>query len=144
MTPLSNDPLHLLLVEDSHADQRLFHENLKALPLPLPIQLDIVQDGDEALAFLRQQAPYTKAQRPHFIFLDMYLPRTTGFEVLGELERDPGLTTIPVVACVGSTITKEALKSYRLPADCYFLKGYDPEELLRILIHCQAHATVAA
>jgi chemotaxis family two-component system response regulator Rcp1 len=144
MTQFSNEPLRLLLVEDSHADRRLFQENLRALPLPLAIQLDIVQDGDEALAFVRQQAPYTEAQRPHFIFLDMYLPRKTGFEVLGELERDPRLTTIPVIACVGSTLTKELLQSYRLPADCYFLKGYDPEELLRILTHCRARATALA
>jgi CheY-like chemotaxis protein len=74
----------------------------------------------------------------------MYLPRKTGFEVLGELEQDPLLTTIPVVACLGSTIMKEALKSYRLPADCYFLKGYDPEELLRILTRCHARAPATA
>jgi CheY-like chemotaxis protein len=81
MTPLPNEPVRLLFVEDNTADRRLFHENLKALPLPLAIRLEIVQDGEEALAFLRQQAPYAEAQRPHFIFLDMYLPRKTGFEV---------------------------------------------------------------
>lgn len=141
MTTTPNDPLRLLLVEDNNADLRLFRENLKALPLPLPTHLEIVRDGEEAMAFLQQRAPYANAQRPHFIFLDMYLPRKTGFEVLRELERDPILTTIPVVACIGSSLTKEQLRSYHLPADCYFLKGYNPEELLRILTRCHAHTT---
>jgi CheY-like chemotaxis protein len=144
MTLLPSEPVRLLLVEDNGADRRLFQENLKALPFPLPIRLDIVTDGEEALAFLRQQPPYADVQRPHFIFLDLYLPRKTGFEVLGELEQNPTLTTIPVVACLGSSLMKEELAVYRLPADCFFLKGYDPAELLRILTHCRAHATATA
>jgi CheY-like chemotaxis protein len=68
----------------------------------------------------------------------MYLPKKTGFEVLLELEQDASLITIPVVACIGSVLTKDQLEPYRLPADCFFLKGYDPEELLRILTHCRA------
>lgn len=141
MTLSSNAPLRLLLVEDSSADLRLFQETLKALPLQT--SLDIVRDGEEALAFLRQQAPYTDAQLPDFIFLDMYLPKKTGFQVLRELEQNATLTTIPVVACIGSNLIKEQLEPYRLPADCFFLKGYDPEALLRILTHCYARTVVA-
>ena len=74
----------------------------------------------------------------------MYLPKKTGFEVLVELEQDTTLNTIPVVACIGSVLTKDQLAPYRLPADCFFLKGYDPEELLRILTHCRARAAAAA
>jgi CheY-like chemotaxis protein len=136
MPPVPSEPLRLLLVEDSSADLRLFQESLKALTLHTT--LAIVQDGEEALAFLHRHAPYTEAPRPDFIFLDLYLPKKTGFEVLVELEQDADLTLIPVVACIGSVLTKEQLAPYRLPADCYFLKGYDPEALLRILTHCRA------
>ena len=136
MTSLPNEPVRLLLVEDNGADLRLFQETLKALPLQTA--LDIVRDGEEALAFLQQQSPYADAQRPDFIFLDMYLPKKTGFEVLVELEQDTTLNTIPVVACIGSVLAKDQLEPYRLPMDCFFLKGYDPEELLRILTHCRA------
>lgn len=142
MTSLPSEPLRLLLVEDSSADLRLFQETLKALTVQT--HLDIVRDGDEALAFLQQQAPYADAPRPDFIFLDMYLPKKTGFEVLVELEQDTTLNTIPVVACIGSVLTKDQLEPYRLPADCFFLKGYDPEELLRILTHCRARAAATA
>jgi len=142
MTLLASAPLRLLLVEDNGADLRLFQENLKALPLQT--SLDILRDGEEVLAFLQQRAPYTDAQRPDFIFLDMYLPKKTGFQVLRELEQDENLATIPVVACIGSSLTKEQLEPYRLPADCFFMKGYDPEELLRILTHCRAQTALAS
>src|SRR5262245_53447463 len=66
MTPVASQPLRLLLVEDNGADLRLFQETLKALSLP--ISLDIVRDGEEVLAFLQQRAPYAEAQRPDFIF----------------------------------------------------------------------------
>jgi chemotaxis family two-component system response regulator Rcp1 len=138
MTLLPRSPLRLLLVEDSNADLRLFQETIKALPLQTA--LDIFRDGEEVLAFLQQQAPYADAQRPDFIFLDMYLPKKTGFQVLLELEQDATLTTIPVVACIGSVIAKYQLESYRLPADCFFLKGYGPEQQQRILTHCHARA----
>jgi CheY-like chemotaxis protein len=98
------------------------------------------RDGEEVLTFLQQQAPYADAKRPDFIFLDMYLPKKTGFQVLLELEQEAALTTIPVVACVGSVFAKHQLEPYRLPADCFFLKGYDPEQQQRILTHCHTRA----
>jgi CheY-like chemotaxis protein len=142
MALLPSEPVRLLLVEDSNADLRLFQETLKALPLQTA--LDIFRDGEEVLAFLQQQGPYAGAQRPDFIFLDMYLPKKTGFQVLLELEQDATLATIPVVACIDSVLAKQQLEPYRLPADCFFLKGYDPEELLRILTQCRARAATTA
>lgn len=108
MILLPSEPMRLLLVEDNGADRRLFQENLKALPFPLPIRLDIVTDGEEALAFLRQQPPYADVPRPHCIFLDLYLPRKTGFEVLGtgagfHLDHDSGGRVSRVEPAEGGT-----------------------------------------
>jgi two-component system, chemotaxis family, response regulator Rcp1 len=128
--------VRLLLVEDNSADVRLMRENLKAVDLPT--HLDVVSDGDDALCFLRRQAPYMDAARPDFILLDLHLPRKDGFAVLNELEQDPSLRTIPVVVCLGSGLDKERVKEYRLPADCLFIKGYDPDALRRIMTNCQA------
>jgi chemotaxis family two-component system response regulator Rcp1 len=129
-------PVRLLLVEDNGADVRLMRENLKAVDLPT--HLDVVSDGDDALCFLRRQAPYADAARPDFILLDLHLPRKDGFAVLIELEQDPDLREIPVIVCLGSGLDTERVKEYHLPADCFFIKGYDPEALRRILTSCQA------
>jgi two-component system response regulator len=128
--------VRLLLVEDNGADVRLMRENLKAVDLPT--HLDVVSDGDDALCFLRRQAPYADAARPDFILLDLHLPRKDGFAVLVELEQDPDLREIPVVVCLGSGLDSERVKEYRLPVDCLFIKGYDPEALRRILTSCRA------
>ena len=129
-------PVYLLLVEDNDADIRLMQENLKAIQLP--IHLTVVIDGEPALCFLRRQAPYADAVRPDFILLDLHLPRKNGFAVLLELEQDPGLRDIPVVVCLGSDLDIERVKDYHLPADCLFIKGYDPEALRRVLTNCRA------
>lgn len=133
--------VRLLLVEDNRADVRLLQENLK--DIDIPTHLDVVEDGEDALAFLRQQEPYANALRPDFILLDIYLPRKNGFQVLDELEHDPILRAIPLVICLGSGIVKQQLESYKLPADCFFVKSYDPAELKRILTHCRTRTSEA-
>ena len=128
--------VNLLLVEDNQADIRLMRENLKAIQIPT--HLEVVTDGEPALCFLRRQAPYENAVRPDFILLDLHLPRKDGFAVLRELEQDPGLRDIAVVVCLGSGLDAERVKEYHLPADCLFIKGYDPEALQKILTNCRA------
>jgi chemotaxis family two-component system response regulator Rcp1 len=129
-------PRHILLVEDNQADVRMVQEMLKEIDLLA--HLTIVHDGEDALAFLRQEEPYLNAPRPDCILLDLHLPRRDGFTVLRDLQDDPRLRGIPVVACVSSDLAKEQLKAFDLPADCIFVKGYDPEELKRVLTRCPA------
>ena len=132
----THEPVYLLLVEDSEADIRLMQENLKAVQLPT--HLTVVTDGEPALHFLHRQAPYADAMRPDFILLDLHLPRKSGFDVLFELEQNPNLRDIPVVVCLGSDLDVERVKNYHLPQDCFFIKGYNPEALRRILTNCRA------
>jgi CheY-like chemotaxis protein len=139
---MQQEPMHLLLVEDNVADVRLLELSLQAMPLVT--RLAWVQDGEAALAYLRRREPYADVSRPDLILLDLHLPKTSGFEVLDEIHRDPQLRTIPVVVCLGSTLDKERLDRYALPADCIFTKSYDPEGLLRILTRCPNVATKAA
>jgi two-component system response regulator len=123
-------------VEDNKADARIVKEMLE--DLDLLTHLTIVQDGEDALAFLRREQPYLNAPRPDCILLDLHLPRKDGFAVLRDIHTDPQLSSIPVVACLGSTLEKERLESYNLPADCFFVKDYNPEELKRVLTRCPA------
>ena len=127
------ESLRILLVEDNTADVRIIQETLREMPFPT--QLDMVEDGEAALAFLRQYAPHSGAPQPDLILLDLYLPRKNGFEVLDEVYRDSELWTIPVV-CLGSVFDAAQLDQYKLPTDCVFTKGYDPNRLLHVLTHC--------
>jgi len=136
------EPLRILLVEDNAADARIIEISLQEIPLQT--QLTVVDDGDDALAFLRRRPPYVDAPRPDLILLDLHLPRKNGFEVLDEISGDAHLRMIPVVVCLGSALEAERLDRYALPADCVFTKGYDPEGLLRVLTRCPSVTNKAA
>ena len=56
------EPLRILLVEDNAADARILEISLQEIPLRT--QLMVVDDGDEALAFLRRHPPYVDTPRP--------------------------------------------------------------------------------
>jgi CheY-like chemotaxis protein len=86
-------PVEILLVEDSPSDADLTEEALsdgKVLN-----HLHWVEDGVEALAFLRRQGKYTKAPRPDLILLDLNLPKKDGREVLGANQGRPQPQTHP-------------------------------------------------
>src|SRR5262249_289420 len=92
--------IEILLVEDNSADVRLYIEAFKGSNLIHHV--NVVQDGVEAIAFLRQVETYSHAPRPDVILLDLNLPRKNGMEVLDEIKSDNDLRDIPVVIFTSS------------------------------------------
>lgn len=118
-------PIEILLVEDNPADVRLTQEALE--DEKLYINLNVVSDGVEALAFLQQEGQYAKAVRPDLILLDLNLPRKNGREVLAVIKADPDLRAIPIVVLTTSNAEEDILRAYDLNANCYVVKpvGFD-------------------
>jgi chemotaxis family two-component system response regulator Rcp1 len=123
-------PVQLLLVEDNPGDVRLTKETLK--DAKLMVDLNVVGDGVEAMAFLRQQGKHAKAPRPDLILLDLNLPKKDGREVLAEIKQDPELKRIPVVVLTISTAEEDILKSYNLYANAYVSKPLNLEQFAKI------------
>jgi CheY-like chemotaxis protein len=124
-------PVEILLVEDSPSDADLTLEALsegKVLN-----QLHWVEDGVEALAFLRRQGKYAKAPRPDLILLDLNLPKKDGREVLAQIKADPQLKIIPVVILTTSAAERDVLKTYELNANCYVTKPIDLEQFISVV-----------
>lgn len=113
-------PIDILLVEDSPSDAALTVEALKEGQIPN--RLSHVEDGVEAMDFLRQQNKHAKAPRPDLIMLDLNLPRKDGREVLAEIKNDPDLKIIPVIVLTASRSDKDILESYQLNCNCYITK----------------------
>jgi CheY-like chemotaxis protein len=109
----------VLLVEDDPGDVAMTRE---ALGTSRAINLDVVTNGEEALAYLRRQPPYTSAPRPRLVLLDLNLPRLSGQEVLAEVKSDPDLLDIPVVVLTTSSADEDIVRSYRLHANAYVTK----------------------
>ncbi|NEQ23809.1 MAG: response regulator [Microcoleus sp. SIO2G3] len=123
--------VEILLVEDSPSDADLTVEALsdgKVLN-----NLHWVEDGVEALAFLRRQGKYSDAPRPDLILLDLNLPKKDGRQVLAEIKVDPQLKLIPVVVLTTSAAERDILKTYELSANCYVTKPIDLEQFISVV-----------
>jgi chemotaxis family two-component system response regulator Rcp1 len=128
MTPR---PIEILLVEDNPADVELSIEALKEGKVAN--NLNVVEDGVEALAYLRRQGEYAEAVRPDLILLDLNLPRKDGREVLAEIKNDPELRQIPVVVLTTSEAEEDIVRTYRMHANCYISKPVDLAQFIRVV-----------
>jgi chemotaxis family two-component system response regulator Rcp1 len=124
-------PIEILMVEDNPGDVRLTVEALKEGKVRN--NFHTVEDGVEALAFLRREGRYAEAPRPDLILLDLNLPKMNGREVLAEIKEDPDLRRIPVVILTVSQAEQDIVKSYNLHANCYISKPVDLDQFLEVV-----------
>ncbi|MBW4426731.1 MAG: response regulator [Nostoc desertorum CM1-VF14] len=124
-------PIEVLLVEDNPGDAQLTRIALEESKIS--INLNVVEDGVEAMAFLRKQEKYVKAAHPDIVLLDLNLPRKDGREVLAEIKADEKLRRIPVVVLTTSQAEEDILKAYNLCANCYITKPVDFDQFVKIV-----------
>jgi two-component system, chemotaxis family, response regulator Rcp1 len=122
---MKNTP-EILMVDDNPADIDLTSEVLAQSERHFHV--NAVNDGVEAISFLRRQGKYAKAPVPDLVVLDLNLPRKDGCEVLSNIKADPSLAKIPVVIFTSSQASSDIARSYKLGANCYLKKpGNLPE-----------------
>jgi two-component system, chemotaxis family, response regulator Rcp1 len=124
-------PIEVLLVEDSPGDVRLTQEAFRGARQA--IRLHVVNDGVDAMAFLRKEGAHADVPRADLILLDLNLPKLDGREVLALIKEDASLKTIPVVVLTTSGSEVDILKTYRLRANCYLTKPVDLAEFLNVV-----------
>ena len=124
-------PIEVLLVEDNPGDVRLTREALK--DGKVSNNLSVMQDGVEALRFLRREGPYADAPRPDVVLLDLNLPKKDGRQVLQEMKADPALRTIPVVILTSSDAERDIADAYELQANCYITKPVDLDQFITVV-----------
>ena len=121
----------ILLVEDNPNDvemTRRAFEKGKFLN-----ELHVVNDGVEALRFLRQEDEYADVPRPNIVLLDLEMPRKDGLEVLEEIEDDEDLSQIPVVVLTSSEAERDIVESYKHSANAYLTKPVGYKEFQEIV-----------
>ncbi len=124
-------PIEILLVEDNPADARLTLEGFK--DAKVKNQITVVEDGVEALAYLRGEGAYANATLPDLILLDLNMPKKNGREVLTEIKADERLRRIPVLVFTVSSANKDIMEAYNLHASAFISKPIDFDEFLRIV-----------
>jgi chemotaxis family two-component system response regulator Rcp1 len=130
MDDLQVKVIDILLVEDNPGDVRLAQEALKESKVRN--KLFVVEDGVEAMSFLRQEGKYGGVPRPDLVLLDLNLPRKSGREVLSEIKNDERLKRIPVVVLTVSRAEEDVLKCYNNYANCYITKPLDFNQFIEV------------
>ncbi len=115
--------ISVLLVEDSPGDARLILEAFKESKMDTEVK--VVEDGVEAIAFLKNQGRYAHEPRPDLILLDLNLPRKDGREVLAEIKNDDAFKQIPVLVLTTSNQAQDIITSYERHANSYITKPID-------------------
>ncbi len=123
--------IEILLVEDNPGDVRLTREAMKEAKIQN--NLNVVEDGIEAMSFLRQEGKYRDSPRPDLILLDLNLPRKNGREVLAEIKEDADLRFIPVVILTTSKAEEDIMKTYEHHANCYITKPVELEQFISVV-----------
>jgi chemotaxis family two-component system response regulator Rcp1 len=128
--------INILLVEDNPGDIRLIEEILKEGKIQN--KLSIVNDGEEALLFLRKSNKYINEHTPDIILLDLNLPKKDGREVLAEIKTDPLLMLIPVIILTTSDAEQDIINTYAHHANCYITKPVDFNQFMNVIESIQS------
>jgi CheY-like chemotaxis protein len=128
-------PLNVLLADDDSDDCLFFANALKELPIAT--HLTTVHNGEELMDYLSENS----AHLPDILFLDLSMPRKTGFECLSEIHENEKLKGIPVVVFTISyphnpefeRQIKDSLSN--MGAQNYISKGPDVTKLKKAIHH---------
>jgi two-component system, chemotaxis family, response regulator Rcp1 len=110
----------VLLAEDSDADVEL--TQLSIQQTGRAVELQVVRDGEECMAFLRRAGPYAAAARPQLVLLDLHMPRMNGLEVLEAIKADANLKSVPVVVLTTSDSRSDVEAAYARYCSGYIVK----------------------
>jgi len=124
----------ILLVEDDPNDVLLVKRAFKKAEIGNPIQ--VVEDGDQALDYLAGNGKYADREaypHPVLLLLDLKLPRSSGFDVLGWIRKHPGLSRLPVVVLTSSKEISDIKRAYDLGANSYLVKPVNFDSLLEMV-----------
>ncbi len=124
----------MLLVEDDTNDVFLIQRAFRKAHVVNPLQ--VVTDGEQAIAYLAGQPPYADRERhplPALLLLDLKLPRKSGLEVLDWLRQQPVLKRLRVVVLTSSKQASDVNRAHELGANSYLVKPVEFDALLDMI-----------
>ncbi len=120
--------IFILIAEDDADDrfllQSAFEEN------NFDDTLHFVENGVELLEYLNKLLTNEQTVLPHFILLDLNMPKKDGREVLKEIKQNQALTGIPVIILSTTNNEHEMKRCYELGASSYITKPHSFDNLV--------------
>ena len=112
----------ILIVDDEAHLRMLIEQTLEDLQ-DNGVELLTAANGEEALATI-------KAEKPNLVFLDVMMPRMSGFDVCQAVKKDLGLKEVHIVLLTATGQEFDKQKGQEAGADLYMTKPFDPDALL--------------
>jgi CheY-like chemotaxis protein len=128
-----SDQAVILLAEDREDDVILIRKAFRRAGLNNPIHL--VTDGEEAIAYLNGDRPYTNRDEyplPHLLLLDLKMPIKDGFDVIRWVRQQPGLQLLPIVVLTSSDQMRDVNEAYQLGANSFLVKPFEFDNLIAL------------
>lgn len=111
----------ILIVEDNEINREILSELLCE-----EYELICAENGSEGIELLKKHR-----EQLSLVLLDVYMPICDGFEFLRITQRDPYLSSIPVIVTTGSNKHEDEETCLRLGATDFITKPYQPEVLMQ-------------
>lgn len=130
----------ILVVEDSESDVWLIQRALVLAQINNPVT--VVRSGDEAVSYLSgmgQYADRNKFPLPGVVLLDLYMPGTSGFDVLSWIRDQPQFAKMRVLVVTASLKVGDINRAYALGANSFLLKPFDFENVIELSRNLQAY-----
>lgn len=113
----------ILIVDDEPHLRSLIQQTLEELE-DEGVELLTAADGEAALQVIQRV-------RPALVFLDVMMPKLSGFDVCRRTKHDLGLEDVHIVLLTAKGQELDRQKGQEVGADLYMTKPFDPDALLR-------------
>lgn len=130
----------ILLVEDDPNDVLLIQRAFQKAGLHN--SLKVVRNGDQAIEYLRGEDAYADRERfplPFLVLLDLKMPGTDGFEVLGWARNQPSLKRLLIVVLTSSNLQADVDRAYDLGANSYLVKPVEFDDMVNLIQRFEAY-----
>lgn len=112
----------ILIVDDEVHLRTLLHQTLEELE-DEGVELHVATNGEEALAAIQ-------ALQPNLVFLDVMMPKLSGFDVCERTKKVLGLSNVYIVLLTAKGQEFDRQRGVEVGADLYMTKPFDPDSLL--------------
>jgi two-component system, OmpR family, alkaline phosphatase synthesis response regulator PhoP len=124
----------ILIVDDEVHIRILMEQTLEDLE-DAGVELLIASDGAAALEIIR-------SQRPDLVFLDVMMPKMSGFEVCEAVKSDADLKSTYIVILTAKGQEFDVNRGQEVGADRYMTKPFDPDQIFQIAVDVLALAAL--
>ena len=117
---MANSKKNILIIEDDKFLRELIVQKL----LKEGYDVSEAVDGEEGIKKIKET-------KPSLVLLDLILPGIDGFEVLSQMQNEPGLSSIPVIILSNLGQKEDVEKGLKLGAVDYLIKAhFTPGEII--------------